>query len=133
MHTPDRESPLHEHEAIRLRAMIHFFIWFIVVAVIIHVLVWFVYVGYRGQAQRQSVPITGLSEARIPPPGPRLQPSAAHDRIPRVDMEQLRGRELAEFKRRGWVDEKTGTVRVPDQIAQQVTQMTQPPATRNAR
>ena len=133
MHTPEQESPLHEPERIRLRAMIQFLIWFVVLTMVVHILVFGLYRLYQEQAKKQNVEITGLKQVRVAPPEPRLQPSLEHDSLPRVDMQQMRTRDLEEFKRRGWVDEKTGQVRVPDTIAQQIAQMTQPPATRSSR
>lgn len=131
VHTPEQESLLHEPERIRLRVMIQFFIWFFVIAIVIHILIYAVYVLYRSQARAQSVPITGLSNTHVAPPEPRLQPSLAHDALPRVDMETLRQQNLEEFRRRGWVDE-TGRVRVPVGIAQRIAEMSAPPATRGA-
>jgi hypothetical protein len=125
VHTPDQESPLHEHEHIRLRAMVHFLVWFVVSVIIVHILIFVCYRVYQNQAKKQNVEITGLTETRIPPPEPRLQPSLAHDALPRIDMETLRSREMEDFKRRGWVSEG-GVVTIPDDVAQRVIQLTQP-------
>jgi hypothetical protein len=137
----DRESPLHEPSVIRLRAMIWFFVWFFIVAIVIHVLVYALYRIFVAQAADETVPITALSGevTRSIPPEPRLQPSVHHDTLPRVDMDNLRARDLAEFRRRGWASEKGEEVIIPQRIIDQVAQLSQPatysagPATRSTR
>jgi hypothetical protein len=133
------ESPLHEPSVIRLRAMIWFFVWFFIVGIVLHILLFVVYRVYLRQAKEQSTLITGLSGdmTRMIPPEPRLQPSVNHDALPRVDMDVLRARELADFRRRGWVDEKTNQVAIPQAIMQKVAQLSGAnanarPATRSA-
>jgi hypothetical protein len=120
----ERESPLHEGSHIGLRGMIWFFVWFFIIAIVIHLLVYALYRLYLHDAKKQSVPITALrgQVTRSIPPEPRLQPSIDHDALPRVDLDQLHARDLAEFRRRGWVDE-AGAVRIPQQIVEQVAQM----------
>jgi hypothetical protein len=130
----ERESPLHEASTIRLRAMIWFFVWFFVAAVVIHLLILALYYLYLADAKKENVPITALSGdvTRAVPPEPRLQPSIDHDALPRVDMDQLTARDLADFRARGWVDDKSGAVKIPQQIVDQVVQMSKP-TTRGAR
>ena len=133
----DRESPLHEPSTIRLRGMIWFFVWFVIIGIVLHVLLYVLYRAYLADAKKENVPITGLSGdvARSIPPKPRLQPSLDHDQLPRIDMDELQARELADFRRRGWVDDKTNQVSIPSEIINQVMQMTQAgaPATRSSR
>lgn len=134
VHTPEVESPLHEPEHIRLRGMVKFVVWFVVVLIVVHIFIYAVYQLYQGEARAQTNEITGLSEARIAPREPRLQPSIERNNVPRLDLDQMRRRDIEEFKRRGWiVDEKTGEVRVPDKVIQQITALTAQPATRSAR
>ena len=130
----DSESPLHEPSVIRLRAMIWFFVWFFAALIALHLLLLVLYYTYLRQAKDESVLITGLSgdTTRMVPPEPRLQASVNHDALPRVDMDELRVRELAEFRRRGWVDEKTDQVQIPDSIIQKVAEMSAAGAGTNA-
>jgi hypothetical protein len=116
------ESPLHERSGIELRGLIRFVIIFVVVAVVVHLLVWWLFVSFRA-AVAQERQITGVNEQRIAPPEPRLQPSVQHNALPQADLGELHQRELAEFARRGWVDEKSGEVRVPDEIVAKVAAM----------
>ena len=133
MHTPEQESPLHEHEHIQLRGMIKFVAWFIVLLIATHIFIYAVYGLYKDQARGQSTEITGLSEARIAPPEPRLQPSIEHDKLPRIDMEEMRRRDTEAFKRRGWVDEKSGEVRIKPADLEKAIALTAQPTTRNAK
>ena len=131
----EQESPLHEASAIRLRGMIWFFVWFFVGLTVLHVIVLAVYFGYKRDAAKESIPITGLSGEQVTrsiPPEPRLQPSIDHDQLPRVDMDALRARDLAEFRKRGWADENSEQVKIPPAIVEQVVKMSQP-TTREAR
>ena len=125
----EHESPLHEPSSIRLRGMIWFFIWFFVGLIALHLVILAVYFAYVRDAAKESVPITGLNNEQVTrsiPPEPRLQPSIAHDRLARVDLAELQARDVAEFRRRGWVDEKSGEVKIPPAIAEQVVKMSQP-------
>ena len=133
MHTPEQESPLHEHEHIHLRGMIKFVVWFIILLIATHIFIYAVYGLYKDQARGQSTEITGLSEARIPPPEPRLQPSIEHDKLPRIDMEEMRRRDTEAFKRRGWLDEKSGEVRIKPTDLEKVIALTAQPTTRSAK
>jgi hypothetical protein len=129
---PSTESPLHEHSHISLRALVHFFIWFFIAIIIVEAFVYGLFRLYRHQAAKTSVPITGLSAEDVThsiPPEPRLQPSVEHDVLPRVDLQTMHDRDMAEFRKRGWADDK-GEVKIPDSIAGQVEQMSQPAARR---
>jgi hypothetical protein len=123
---PQQESPLHESGNITLRALVRFVIIFVVSAVVIHLAIYGVFAGFRA-AVGQERQITGVTAEHIPPPEPRLQPSVEHNRLPSLDLERMRDAERAEFARRGWVDEKTGEVRVPENIANQIARMSQQP------
>ena len=127
------ESPLHEASAIRLRGMILFFVWFTIALIVVHMLLFGLYKLYLNQAKRSDVKITELSGevTRTIPPEPRLQPSPEHDTLPAVDLARMKERDLAEFHRRGWVNE-AGEVAIPPQVIEQVVQMSQP-TTRRAR
>jgi hypothetical protein len=121
----ERESPLHESSNISLRALIIFVIVFVLVAVGVHFVVYKVFEAFRAAVAQQRE-ITGVGAERIPPPEPRLEPSVAHKTLPSQDLERLRAAEQEEFARRGWVDEKTGEIRVPENIAQQIAEMSRP-------
>ena len=120
--TAAAESPLHEGSNISLRALIRFVVVFVVALIVIHLLIWGVFVVFRA-AVGQERQITGVEAARIPPPEPRLQPSVEHNALPAQDLERLREAEREEFARRGWIDPQTGTIRVPDEIADRIGQM----------
>jgi hypothetical protein len=135
--TPERtnESPLHEQSHISLRALINFFVWFFVGLIVVHVAVYGLFKLYHHEAAKESVPITGLTNETVTrsiPPEPRLQPSVDHDVLPKVDLDAMHARELADFRKRGWADEKSDAVTIPESVASQVEQMSQP-ATRRVR
>jgi hypothetical protein len=123
-HTVSTESPLHEGSHIRLRTVIKFVVWFVIVVIAVELIVWSVFVAFRS-AVNQDREITGVTDARLAPPEPRLQPSVDHNRLPATDLTQMRATEKEAFARRGWVDEKTGEIRVPEAIVNQVVQQSQ--------
>jgi hypothetical protein len=134
VHEASVESSLHEGSHIRLRGLIKFVIGFVVAGVVIHAIVWWMFILFRDTKDNLGEAVTGVTPQYIPPPEPRLQPSIAHNALPVQDLVSMREREHAEFSRRGWVDEKTGAVRIPEQIAAQVAQLSQPkPASQPAR
>ena len=120
--TESAESPMHEGSTISLRALIRFVVVFVAALIAIHLLIWVVFVVFRA-AVGQERQITGVEAARLPPPEPRLQPSVEHNALPAQDLERLRETEREEFARRGWIDEQSGKVRVPDDIANRIAQM----------
>ncbi len=126
--TAPGESPLHESSHIRLRSLIVFFVWFFAGLVAIELSVYGVYRIYHHFAGETTIPITGLTNNEVThsiPPEPRLQPSVDHNSLPNIDMKAMRERDLAEFKKRGWVDDKTGEVRINDDTMNRVIQLTQ--------
>jgi hypothetical protein len=122
------ESPLHEHSKIRLRTIILFLIWFIAAMIVVEVGVYVVYRTFHHVARNVNLPITGLTNAQVThaiPPEPRLQPSINHDATEVEDLAAMHAQDLADFQKRGWVNEN-GQIRVDDQTADAVIQMSKP-------
>jgi hypothetical protein len=113
----------HEPLALSVRGIVIFVICFIVSAVIIHAVVWWLYRGSMQQEQTEDRPASALVSQRPAPAGPPLQPSPNHQALARKDLAAMRAAENAEFARRGWLDESTAEVRVPDDIAQKAAAM----------
>lgn len=123
------ESALHEHDHVNLRGMIVFFVWFFIGLVLVHVAIYGLYKLYKHEAAKQSVPITGLTNedvTRSIPPEPRLQPSIDHRTQEVEDMATMRARDLAEFRKRGWASETNDAVVIPQNIVDQLGQISQP-------
>ena len=130
MHEAPAQSPLHESSNISLRGLIKFGVWFVIVGTVINLTIWLIFVLFRSNENRREEPVSGTISQQLPPPQPRLQPSIAHNALPVQDLKAMREREHAEFMRRGWIEKETGTIRVPEQIATRVAQLSQPrPAT----
>jgi hypothetical protein len=119
----------HEPLTLSVRGLVIFVVCFIASAVVIHIVVWRLYRGSMQQEQSNDARRSALISQRPPPAGPALQPSPAHEALPQQDLAALRAAENAEFAKRGWLDESTGEVRVPDDIIQKVAAMTAPGAT----
>jgi hypothetical protein len=121
--TPSVESPLHESSHLHLRALIKFTVWFVIGTVVVHLLIWWIFILFRTAVAKEERQITGVEAVRLAPPEPRLQPSVDHNVLPAADMAQLLSVERAELARRGWVDEESGEIRVPDEIVQKLAQL----------
>jgi len=101
----DEESPLHEGSNIPLRPMIKFTIGFVVVLVVVHVVILSIFFAFRSAAAQERQ-ITGVEEARIVPPPPRLQPSVDHNELPVNDLRAMHAHETEVLKLRGLLDEE---------------------------
>lgn len=119
------ESPLHEGTQLNLRALIKFTIWFVIGTILVHLVIWWIFVLFRSAVGEETREITGVKAERLAPPEPRLQPSEAHNRLPAQDMAAMHAVEREEFARRGWIDEKTGQVRVPPAVVGQLSKLSE--------
>jgi hypothetical protein len=122
----------HQRYSVSIRGIGLFMVLFLLSAAVIHWVVWVLYRTNVETMEREDRPTSALATQRPPPVGPPLQPSLEHRALPREDMAKLTAREMAEFAQRGWVDAKSGQVRIPDQIVQRVIEMSAPrgPTTR---
>lgn len=75
-------------------------------AVILLLMAW-LFGYFAAREARLDVPPSPLAETRQPPPEPRLQIA------PATDLEEIRAAEDAALNSYGWVDRKTGIVRIP--------------------
>jgi len=117
------ESPLHESSQIRLRGFVWFLVCFITAAVVIHAVVWGTFAGLRAVEQHRDAPVSAAGPVHVAPPAPQIQPSVGHDAVPVLDVAEMREKELAEYRRRGWIDEATGRVRIKPEVADEVIRM----------
>ncbi|HUP64376.1 MAG TPA: hypothetical protein VM557_03750 [Thermoanaerobaculia bacterium] len=116
----------HEQRDVDIRAILFFIAGFAVFAIVVHVLLWF-HFDFMRRSERDPdlLPVSLIGEGRqVLPPGPRLQPfpnpSQADGRAlsplqtnPPYDMEQMRKQEAEWLAGYGWVNQGTGTVRIP--------------------
>lgn len=132
----------HEASDVNVRGIFWFLAIFIVTAIVLHTALWFIYVGFRKwDASHQKRPMSMMSRSRMPQT-PRLQPFPSPDRgatpstvqpplqqfpadtksgavrspltnTPRADMDQMLAEERLLETSYGWVDRKTGVVRIP--------------------
>ena len=110
----------HEPRTINVRGVVRFVYWFIGSALVIHVVVYFMLVGFERYTAPQQTAPSALADQRTGPPSPRLQ------RSPGYDMQEMHRAENEVFRQMGWLDQQSGGVRIPDEIAQKVIQMSAP-------
>ena len=135
-HADERHPEVHHEEHdINVRAAMWFAVAFVVTAIVIHVALFFLYKGFAAQERRRTgEPVTLVARPdRGLPPGPRLQPfpekapvwegaqQTATFRTPVQDMQELRTLEDRLLHSYGWVDPKQGTVRIPIDLAMDLT------------
>jgi hypothetical protein len=114
----------HEPSAISVRGVMWFFVWFFITAVVVYTVAWLMYRTVLREEEAADVLRSAVPGVLQPPPEPRLQPSIHHQSLPREDLAAMHERERAEFVNRGWFDEKTGKVRIPDDIVNAVIEQT---------
>jgi hypothetical protein len=124
----------HERSDVNVRALLMFMVIFVVFAAISHFVLWGMFKYFAQMARNKTAaPLTDVlrpPDAAIPQ-GPRLQPFP--NRNPRgellpplatspvVDMEEMRTTAEQALHTTGWVDKQKGIVRVPIDVAKQLT------------
>jgi len=120
---PQSESHAHEADALGVRGILWFVIFFVITTAIVLLLVWWMYVGLLSTEVRKDEVNSALAGETRLPPEPRLQPSLGHEESPQQDLDAMRKREDAEFVKRGWLDERTGKFEIPADVVSKVEQM----------
>jgi hypothetical protein len=124
----------HERSDVNVRALLWFAVIFVVFAAFSHLLLWMMFKYFAGKARNvRSTPLTAIArpaDASIPRM-PRLQPFPNRDprgamiapnvTTPVVDMEEMRAIEEKALRNPGWVDRQKGIVRLPIDVAKQLT------------
>jgi hypothetical protein len=124
----------HEKSDVNVRALLWFFIIFVVFAALTHLVLYLQFQGYRklmrgGKTQAPLTSVARPADAAVPPE-PRLQPFATRNvsgvvnppntNTPVTDMEQMRAAEQQALHTPGWVDKQKGIVRLPIEVAKQL-------------
>ena len=124
MQPESTETLAHEHSNIDARAIVKFAIWFVGSTTVVVLLVLLLYRALLAHETSFDVQTSAVAHERPAPPEPRLQPTAKfHDTLDQQDMAAMLMRENQEFARRGWWDEKSEKIVIPEAIVAQVSQM----------
>jgi hypothetical protein len=129
----------HETSDIKAAGIFWFVVVFVVTGLALLFMVWWVFAGFTRHNARADAPTSPPLDERLHPPEPRLQPSAEHPTLPREDLAAMRGREDAEFARRGFRRGAEDEWIIPEQYVAQVRAMssggntTQPSSSRELR
>ena len=75
---PNGESAAHEPDALSVRGILWFVIFFVLANLIVLLIVWWMYVGFIHSEARSDVSNSALISEHPKPPEPRLQPSLGH-------------------------------------------------------
>lgn len=111
--TPAETAPEELDRELDLRLIVASALGLAVICVLAAVVVWWISSALRSSlaAADPPPPVLGAARVQAPPPEPRLQAS------PEDDMRAMRTEEEVELGRYGWVDEKSGVLRVPIDVA----------------
>lgn len=123
-----------ERSDVNVRALLIFMAIFVVFGAVSHFMLWGMFKYFAQMARnRTAAPLTDVlrpPDAAIPQQ-PRLQPFPSRDprgammppntTTPVVDMEEMRATEEQALHNPGWVDREKGIVRVPIDVAKQLT------------
>jgi len=113
----------YERSTISVRGVAWFVGIFIAFGIASQILLWVIYSGLHRRVGETNVSASALMEETVKTPQPRLQPSPGDDAMPWQDLKAMQVRELEEFRQRGWVDEKSGNVVIPEAVVEQVKGM----------
>lgn len=109
-------NPGFELRDTNLRGVLWFGVGLTVMLVIVFILMLLLYGFFNiRQVQGSAPPPPLLFEAELLPPEPRLQ------RLPDLDLEQMRAVEDTMLNSYGWVDKEAGVVRLPIERAMELT------------
>ena len=123
----------HEKSDVNVRALMWFFVIFVVFAAFTHGVLFLQYRWlrrhFRGVTQAPLTSVARPADASVPAE-PRLQPFQTRNRAGRInppntntpvtDMEQMRAAEELALHTPGWVDRERGIVRLPIEVAKQL-------------
>ena len=119
----------HEKSDVNVRALLWAVAIFVSFGAVTHGLLYAQFQFYRGLFRgKTNAPLTSVlrpPDASVPPL-PRLQPFKTGSTAPNVstpvtDMEEMRATEQQALHTPGWVDKQKGIVRVPIDVAKQLT------------
>ena len=117
----------HEESDVNVRALLWFFVIFVVSGVVTHIFLWFLYKGFvKVEKRNAGEALTSMqrpADANVPKNEPLLQPfpvkngkgepEAPYHTTPPADLAMMRKAEQQALTNYGWVDEKAGVVRIP--------------------
>ena len=108
-HTPEQSgvAPGYETRDVNIRALAWFAGGITSGTAIVLVALWLLLNSLEQQARRSDPPVSPLAAPQSLPPAPRLQET------PVPDYQQLRAQQEQTLHSYGWVNEQTGTVRIP--------------------
>jgi hypothetical protein len=87
----------------------------IVVAIVAHIAMWGMFKFFDAREKKQDPQLSPVtSDAKQVPPAPRLQIT------PMKELKEIQGVDEFYLKNYGWVDEKTGVVRIPIEDAKKL-------------
>ena len=111
-HIPE---PASHNDEVDIKGILMFGAGLLALGFVVHLLVWglFYFLQARESAS-QTAPVSRASGTRDPlPPEPRLQGLPGHSIHPIEELREAREQEDRLLSTYGWVDQKTGIVRVP--------------------
>jgi hypothetical protein len=104
----EEAKPKYEKDRVNTRAIFKFILILLVVAAVVHVLMGLLFVELDKAAKARDPQLSPVQPRTTQaPPEPKLQIS------PRTDLQQLVQVETETLNSYGWVDEKSGIVRIP--------------------
>jgi hypothetical protein len=111
----------HEPQDVNVRGILIFGAALLVSAVVIHLLLWWMldyFIVRENKMEPKPHPLA--SKRQQLPPEPRLQGMPGHAEVAPAEMQKFRTHEEELLNHYGWVDQKTGTVRIPIEDAKKL-------------
>ena len=111
----------HERRDVNTRGIVIFGVTLLVCTIVIYLILWGLLRHFEVRMERLEAKAPLLAHERQQvPPEPRLQGAPGHENSPAIDIEKLHAQETQMLISYGWVDSKTGVVRIPIEDAKKL-------------
>ncbi len=122
----------HESSDVNVRALIWFFVIFVIFSIVMHFALWALYKGFVNMERKEKPRLTSIAQpvdAAVPKNQPLLQPFPRkiegkviqpQRSTPVTDLADMRREEEKALTTYGWVDQQKGVVRIPIDVAKQL-------------
>jgi hypothetical protein len=123
----------HEESDVNVRALIWFFVIFVIFGIVTHFALWFLYKGFVKMERRETPPLTEMqrpADMAVPKNQPLLQPFPSETvpgepmppnrNTPVTDLVHMRRSEEQMLETYGWVDKEKGVARIPIDVAKKM-------------
>jgi len=133
----DGAGTLHEPNTVNIPGVVKFLVWLSVAVMVVGLLMWGLLHYFDHRKAQEAPPPSPLAPEVKLPPEPRLQGAPGSVSSPAEDIRRFREQEDQTLDSYGWIDERSGVIRIPIEQAKKLivqggVSVTQPSAAQDA-